>query len=442
MNLIDLFTKQKVSYVLTYCLLILHFIGGNIANLSILITSLWIFYYIIFVRNLDLYLIFLLLIPTIVFSEQNSLDSFSNNITLFSGFKNVWIIGPFALSSAFMMVLAVPFRCIIELRKTTPKFLTILWLINILMAFGGLIIALFLKTENPSGLTVGFRIALTIGTLLITKTVTDKKTFFESFDKIILVSFLLLILGLLSAHWVFIVFGFIPYFWHRIKPKIFSLVPLVFSFNIFYNLNNTITILGILFVSILSYCIINWSKIMRKLLLNRKFILLIITIPIVITIFTLSLKKSGVYDTSTIKGYAEFKLLGDRKPIWDASWDDIWSSPFFIKPAGGKLIVYFDFLNEWQEWTPGSHNIFLEIGRQISAFSMISFIIIILVSLYRLGKYIESKNDLIVFYCFLSVYLVFGLTGQSLIYNGVGALFWLLLGQFYQVLFYNDQKLS
>lgn len=430
----DLILKQKPSDLIVYFLILLHFVGGITSNLAILVTSLWIFFYIVFKREWDIYFIFLLIIPTIVFTKGINLSDSQADTTFFHNFKNVWIIGPFALSSSFAMALAIPIRLIIDFGRSNFKFLTIILFINLILAICGLALAVYSGEQNPSGLTVGFRIVLAIGAILITKAVIDKDVFLKSLDKIILISFLLLVFGFIQAHWFFVAFGFAPYFFHRIKPRILALLPLIFSINILYNLSSTITILAILFVSIVFYLAINYNRYLRRGLANKSIIAFIIIIPLLVTIYTLSLHKSVIYDKTTFKGYIEFKLLADRKPVWDASWKDIWSSSFLVKPAGSHLKVYLDYIKTWEDWTAGSHNIFLEFGRQIGAFSMISLSILLIVFIYRTGKCLIFKNDALIFYCFLSVYLVFGLTGQSLIYDGVGALFWLLFGQFYQVL--------
>ncbi|NWJ51803.1 MAG: hypothetical protein HXX14_13160 [Bacteroidetes bacterium] len=432
MKFTDLIKNKKPSYYVVYFLILLHFIGGMITNLSILITSIWVFYYIVFVRRWDIYLIFLLILPTICFSVENDLG-IGESLSIFDNFNNVWLLGPLALSSNFTMALAIPIRLLIDFGKTKFKFLTIIIFINIFLAICGLLFSLLSGESNPSGLTVGFRITLSLGTVLLSKSIIDKKTFIEGLDKIILVSFILLILDVLNNHWFFVVFGFVPYFVYRIKPKFLALLPLFISFNILYNLSNTITIIATLLISFIFYLFINIGDKMRNFITSRHIISLIIIIPIIITIFTLSLNQTGDYDLTTFDGFVKFKLLGDRKPIWDATWDNIRTSSFFVKPAGSSLDVYFDFTQKWVDWTAGSHNIFLEIGRQVGLFSMISLTTILLIMLNKAGRYLNSKNDMILFFCFLSVFLIFGLTGQSLIYDGVGSLFWLLVGQFYHV---------
>ncbi len=432
MRVFEILKNQRIVYLMVYFLILLHFAGGLISHIAILISSILIFLYVAFSPKLDLYLIFLLIIPSIIFKTDST--TFNKANFLLKNFNNVWILGPVALSSSLMMVMAVPVRLLIYFRSIKYKFLAILWFFTLILAIVGLFLAVLNGEKNPSGLTVGLRIALTIGTVLIGQSVKNKENFIESIDKIILVSLIILMTGIISAHWYFIVFGFIPFALFRIKPKILLLIPAIYVLFVIIHFDNaTLTILGILLLSLIFFLLINWGEIVRTVLRTRFFIFLIIIIPLVLTIYTLSLESIKTYDITTLGGYIEFKLLADRKPIWDATWKDISSSFFLLKPAGGHLLVYFEFTKYWMDWPAGSHNIFLEIGRQIGTFSMISLSFILLFILYKSGKVIRSKDDMILYYCFLSIYLIFGLTGQSIIYDGVGALFWLLLGQMYHV---------
>jgi hypothetical protein len=173
--------------------------------------------------------------------------------------------------------------------------------------------------------------------------------------------------------------------------------------------------------------------------IKKKFTkVLIIIFPLLLTIIVLCIQSNGYYDLSTIEGFAYFKLLGDRKPIWDASFIQIINSSFFIGEVGNVLSVYFDFNNTIVDWSAGSHNIFLEIGRQLG---LINFIILTSLLFYKLFKTsfeIVSRQEYLLFFGFISVYLSIGLTGQAIIYDGIGAMFWLIFSQLFFVA--NSQK--
>lgn len=421
-------------YALAYIVILAHFPGGFIANIAIIVSSLWAFGYFIIRKKVDLYLLFLLLIPSICFTPQSDPDSVSSSFLL-QNFQNVVVVGPLAVTVRLALALAIPFRMVMQFGRLRTLPLIGLWILCVLLSIGGLYLSFASGNENPSGLTVGFRIALSMGVILMPGCVADKQIFYRYFDQIILASVILLIMGLLNNHWVFITFGFIPYVWARTRSKILIFLFLLFSVRQLTSLEVTITILGVLFVSYVFYLLINYSSGIRRLFIRPFFFLLLILSPIVLTIYTVQLpdnKKN--YDFTSVSGYARFKLIGDRKPIWDASYDQIVKTSFFVVPAGTTLVVYFDFIDKWVAWEPGSHNIFLQIGIQIGGFGMVLLTIFMVYGLYRAGKSVLTDVDMLLFYSFLSVYIVYGLTGNSLIYDGVGFLFWLLISQFYKVL--------
>jgi hypothetical protein len=136
------------------------------------------------------------------------------------------------------------------------------------------------------------------------------------------------------------------------------------------------------------------------------------------------------FDFSSFWGYFNFKLIGDRKPIWDASLNQILSAHFLIPHAGSSLEVYFDYIKSWVLWEEGSHNIFLEIGRQVSGLAMVFFIIVIPVIVLKQLRSAESRQEMIIVLSFTSIYITFGISGQSIVYDGVGFLYWLMISQF------------
>jgi O-antigen ligase len=375
------------------------------------------------------------LAPSIVFETATKNAAVETSFNLFNHYNSVVLLGPVALSTRLAFCFAIFFRILLNFKKIRFPALTTAWLVSIFLAVAGLVYAVILGSENSSGLTVGFRIALSMGAVLVAKSVFNKEEYYRGLYKVIFLSVLLLTAGVMGGHWFFITFGFIPYFWLVVRPRILSVIPLFFSFNILLNIGSSVTILGVLFVSILFFIFIQFKFVYSfKYILQNKFIIsVLILIPILITLYTLHLNSSGVYDLSSFKGYAEFKLLGDRKPVWDATFSLIKHS-FFIIPAGSSLDVYFDFLNKWKIWESGAHNIFLEIGKQIGGIGMILLSTMLLVMLYRTAKEVRSKHETVILYCFLSIYLIFGLTGNSLVYDGVGAFYWFLLGQFYCVI--------
>lgn len=427
----DIFTDLK-KYGGLYFLILLHLCGGIVANIAIIISSLYAFYYFCSKKEVDLYVIFLLLYTNICMGQNSEAENVSNiNVGIYVLFKNVLIIGPIALSTKFAFVLATPVRVLLNLGKTKSYWFLALWYLAILFSIVGLFLSFFSGYENKAGLTVGFRIALTMGVVLIPQFVSYKKEFLKQFDKIFILSAISLSLGLMNAHWLFITFGFLPYLWFRFKSIALRAVILLCLGRIFVGLEATITIVGMIVISCAFLLLARFKILNRK---NLKYLsLFFIFLPILITIYVVLMPNDKIgYDFTSITGYIKFKLIGDRKPIWDASFLQINTQNFFIVHSGSSLEVYFDYIDRWKEWSEGSHNIFLEIGRQIGGFSMLFFTILISKTFYTSYKVLSNKLDCFIILSFTSIYLAFGLSGQHIVYDGVGFMYWLLIAQFAQ----------
>jgi len=412
----------------------MHLLGGMIANIAIIVSSCYAFYYFCFNKEVDLYVVFLLLYTGICMGQNFEVENISSiNVGIYYLFKNVLIIGPIALSTKFAFALAVPIRALLNLKRNKTYWLLALWYLALFFVLISLFVSFTSGHENKSGLTVGFRIALTMGILLMPQLVSSKEKFLRQFDKIFILSAVSLSLGLMNAHWIFITFGFLPYLWFRFKSVVLKVVIVLCLVNvIFKEAGTTITIILITLVSLLFLILAKFKVFNKK---NIKYFgILFILIPIVITIYVILMPSEAIsYDFTSIMGYIKFKLIGDRKPIWDASYLQIISQNFFTPPSGSSLEVYFDYINTWKEWDEGSHNIFLEIGRQISGFCMFFFTFLISKTLYSAYKNLSNNNELYIILSFTSIYLTFGLSGQSIIYDGVGFMYWLLIAQFTKI---------
>lgn len=424
--------KNYSKYFGLIILIIAHFFGESLANLAIVVSSIYAFYYFIFKKEVDLFVLFLLLFPSICLVEINQN---TNSLTrlLLANFHNVFIIGPLALSVKLALALAVPFKLLFYSTKRIYEYvLLFLWIILVLFSIYGLFLGISIGNENPAGLTVGFRIALSIGVLLMPKIIKDKNQFYSSINKIIVVSIIFMIIGLMNGHWFFVVFGFIPYFWSQNKSMLLRGL-FITSIPFLLTLETTFTILGAIVLSFVFYILIKYKKYTLNFITNKFSISIIILLPLFFTFYVLNLPSNNSnYDFSSIGGLIEFKILGDRKPIWDASFKQIINSSFFVVPAGASLLVYFDYINTWTNWEPGAHNIFLETGRQIGTYGMLLISVLTSFSLLKGSKFHETK-DLIFYYSIISVYIAYGITGNSLIYDGVGFLFWLIFSQFYRL---------
>jgi hypothetical protein len=424
--------RHMQSYGAAYVLVALHF-AGSISTVAIAVSCAWLAVHFVRRRNVDLYLVFVLLTPSIVFvSNDPDAQGLSGASALFDHFNSVVLFGPLALSTRLVLSLMLPVRVLLRYKQVRFRWLTVAWHVAVVLAAIGLVYSVMAGNKNPSGLTVGFRIALSIGAVLVPPCVPDQDEFMAGMDKILAFSMLVLVAGLTNGQWLFIAFGLIPYSWMRFKPRILALVPLAFAARILALQSSTLTGLGIILSSLTSLILIGSNRV-TNLLLRRKVIMIAgLALPILLTVYVLSLPPTDRFDLTSLQGYAQFKLLGDRKPVWDASFAQIIHSSPLVVPAGNVMDVYIGFLDQSVEWTSGSHNIFLEIGRQIGALGMILLSVVMIVMLYRTGKRMRTTQQLVLFYCFLSIYVVFGVTGNSLVYDGVGAMYWLLVGQLYQ----------
>lgn len=425
----DIFLEIK-KYGIFYILILMHFPGGIISNVVVLISSLFAFYYFIFKKNIDLYIVFLLLFTNIALGNSGE-DAAGNNF-LTSLFNNVVVVGPLAISTKFFFVLAIPFRIIVYKKDLNFNLLFILWLFIVLFALIGLLYSYINGAENKSGLTVGFRIALVFGIFFLKFPSLNKDVFYSSLNRILRFSLIIMCLGIVNGHWIFIMIGFIPYAWINLKSFFYKLLILFTLTKVIIDFQTTITVAAIFLVALIFYIFYYF-----KFLNNRNiklFIRVLVIIPLLVTAYVIYLPvDENGYNMTTIEGYTYFKLFGDRKPIWDASFGVISHHNFFITPAGSRLDVYFDYIKKLQEWEEGSHNIFLELGRQISFFGMIILSLLIVRELFLLSNNLIKREDYYFIFSVLAIYTTFGLSGQSIIYDGVGFMFWLLIVIFRQV---------
>lgn len=417
------------KYGFLYFLILLHLFGGVIASFAIVVSSFYAFFYFCFKKEVDLYLLFLLLYTNICMSPNSDTEGVVYiNVGIYAWFKNVLIIGPIALSTKFALALATPIRALLNLERAKPYWLLALWYLVIIFSIIGLFLSFFSGTENAAGLTVGFRIALTIGIVLIPQLIKSKEIFLKQFDKIFIVSAITLGLGLMNTHWFFITFGFLPYLWIRYKSIAVRAIVILCLGRIFVGLEASITIVTTVLLSAIFLIFAKLNILSQK---NLKYLgPIIIIIPILLTIYVVQMPVDKIgYDFSSVQGYIKFKLIGDRKPIWDASFLQISNQNFFIAPSGSSLEVYFDYIDKWKEWHEGSHNIFLEMGRQLSGFSMVLLTILIVKTIYSVYRNLSNKVECYIILSFTAIYLAFGLSGQHIVYDGIGFMFWLLIAQ-------------
>jgi hypothetical protein len=432
-NNINIFNYYDlIKYVPFYLLILLHLLGGPLAYFAIISSSIYTFYYLTFYKKIDLYVIFLLLFVGVCIGMNSEDSSIALNVPIYNKFINVLLIGPVALSTKLAACLAIPFRLVLTFKRNNEKYKIYIWYLMLFFSIIGLFLAFFSGSQNNSGLTVGFRIVLSLGVIVLPSFNLTLAEFNNQFNKILLTSAILLAFKLMNAHWLFITFGLLPLMWVRFKGFKYKIFIIACLLNLIISLDTTITIAIILILSSTFIFLTSIKIINLKNLIFLKHIL--IYVPLLITFYVILLPSDKLgYNFETISGYARFKLIGDRKPIWDASVSVIKSQNYFIPKSGSSLEVYFDYINTWKLWDEGSHNIFLEIGRQSGLFTMFGCSFFMVFILNRFLKTIKNTHDIYFALSFLSIYIMFGLSGQSLVYDGVGFMFWLLIAQFTKI---------
>lgn len=423
---------------LLYFLLMLHFTPFSIV--STLLQSILIFYYIGFKREIDLFQVFLLLIPVIVFRsgmmEENVRVENSNFAWIrfyLPQLQGIVMLGPLAVSTKLFAALGVIPRLILD--KTKFGFLHFTWVLVLILCIIGLYLSIVLKVESAGGLTVGLRIVLSIGVILLPLLV-DRIKFRFQLLQIIYFSCILFVTGLLNDHWIFVLAGIAPIMLFEKVEFIPRLLSITTIFIILF-LGFTFTLKITLIVSLVSLLMIKYNVFQLPKLSKSFFVkYFYISFPLLMIFLAIGGYLDAFFGLLNLERLS-FKFFQDRLPIWSTTLNFIKNSNFFIVAAGRDIIVYdYGILGE-SNWGAGAHNIYLEMARQIGVFSSIVLFIIIFKHLFKLFSHLKvydpfTKNML---FGLIAVYMIYGLTGNSLIYDGVGFLFWLIIGQAYKLNF-------
>jgi hypothetical protein len=158
---------ELIKYAPFLLLIILHLFGGFLAYFSILFSAIYTFYYISFSKKIDLYVIFLLLFVGVCIGMNSEDSSIALNVPIYNNFINVIIIGPVSVSTKLAACLAIPFRLLFTFKQNNEKFKVLIWNLAVVFSILGLFLAFFSGSQNNSGLTVGFRIILTLSLIHI-----------------------------------------------------------------------------------------------------------------------------------------------------------------------------------------------------------------------------------------------------------------------------------
>lgn len=430
--------KYSFKYLPEIFLLLLQF--TPFAVVGTVMASIYIFYKVAFQVRLDILSLFLLLLPSIALKQNDIIFQISQNQFEDSGWLQVFIptlkssliIGPLAVSPHLFAALAVPIRLIRFKKQVRIKYV-LLWTLALLISIYGLYLSQIHGHTSEGGLTVGLRIVLSMGVLLFPVFI-EQKELYHQLSGIMKLSIVLFLFGLLNAHWLFVTVAFPAIILFSDENRFWKFLSLS-MIGIIVFLGSTFTLK---FIFIFSILLVWFHKIkgssningIFRLRINPVLLIAYLFFPIYIVILTVSQKIMPIAQAIGSDLFLS-KLFDDRGTIWFFSLDLIQKSNFFIVPAGRDIITYdYGIIGE-KEWGAGAHNIFLEIARQNGTFVFLIIFFLIAVFFREMNKTLLFQNKLLMNASigFIAVYMVFGLTGNSLIYDGVGFLFWLIFSQ-------------
>lgn len=433
--------KKIGRYKLEIFLILLQLCGPYVGVLGILLASFYSFYIISFKARIDILQIFLLLIPAIVFrSTLAESIGFIDTIENFTWYKfsipilvNSHVIGPVNVSVKLAMAFGVLVRLILTIKKQKHLFLLFTWLICLSISIYGLYLSLSTGLESSSGLTVGLRMVLSIGAILIPLSVSSKTNLIYDIIIITKISLIIFLFGFMTNHWFFIFPCLLPFLYTSQTNKMWKFLSVLVSLMLLI-LNYSFTVKITVALSwILIY--INNNKFLFKKLYNYKFSKIVFFVSPVLIVFY-AINDTSLFSLSNDDGvvnYFLFKFFADRGALWFFTTNLILSSDFWVVPAGRDILlsgsVYGDVL-----WGAGAHNIYLEMARQLGLFVTMLLTVIMSITILKIIKFTNKKNHLgKLGLVFAGVYLVFGLTGNSLVYDGVGFFYWLICSSIYKI---------
>lgn len=428
-------------YKLEIFLILLQLCGPYVGVVGTILASFYSFYVISFKARIDILQIFLLLIPTIVFRSTLAESIGSTEIVEdFTWYKfsipilvNSYLLGPVNISVKLAMAFGVFVRLILTIKKQKNFFLFFIWLICLSISIYGLYISRSIGLESSSGLTVGIRMVLSIGAILIPLSISSKTDLIYDILIITKISIMLFLFGFMTNHWFFIFPCLLPFLYSSQKNNIWKFLSVLVSFMLLI-MDYSFTVKIIVVLSwILIY--INDNKFLFKKIYNYKFSKIVFfSLPVIIVFYAINdISLFSLSNDDGVIGHFLFKFFADRGALWFFTINLIINSDFWVVPAGRDIVlsgsVYGDVL-----WGAGAHNIFLEMARQLGLFVTILITFLISISILKTIKFSNKNNYLAKIGLMLAgVYLVFGLTGNSLVYDGVGFFYWLIIGIIYKI---------
>ncbi len=346
---------------------------------------------------------------------------------------NSYLIGPLNISVKLAMAFGIFVRLILTIKKQKHYFLLFIWFICLAISLYGLYISRSIGLESEGGLTIGLRIVLSIGAILIPLSL-FKETFLYDIIIISKISIIIFLFGFMADHWFFIFPCLLPFLYNSQKSKTWKFLAVLVSLMLLimdYSFTIKITVA---LCWILIY--INDNKFLFRQMYNYKLSKIIVFMLPVLIIFY-AVRDTSLFSLSNEDGIINnflFKFFVDRGALWFYTIEMVFNSNFWVVPAGRDIVLLQSSLYENMNWGMGAHNIYLEMARQLGFFVTILLTIIMSVPIIKTFKFTHKKNYIgKLGLVLVGVYLVFGLSGNSLVYDGVGFFYWLIIGLLFKL---------
>lgn len=401
------------NYILELIIISLYF--TPLYFLGIILGSVLVFQRMVLSYKFELASLFILLIPDIVLGENKYL------------FGTTLAIGPLVLSLKLTAALCVVPRLFLTVGSQKNKNLLFIWLCALVLTCYGLFLSVVLKFSSLGGLTVGLRIVLSMGAILIPVAISQNE-FKSQLMFIAKFSLLFYITGLMSGHWYFVTLGLAAFVFFNNKSVLWKMIAILPIIIFLVESEVPFTTSFILYISFL-VLFLNRYQLFANIIKSRFILINLWLLPLTFCLFLLLDSSIGILGSIGSQRFFD-KLFEDRGILWIYTIDLVLNSNPFVVPAARDIPTFnYDFVG-YSEWGAGAHNIALEIIRQIGFLSFFFLFVIIGVFFVTKIPKIKGENYFVsLLLCLIVIYVINGTVGQAIIYDGQGFLFWFILGQ-------------
>lgn len=443
-------SRRALTYVLILLLWLMQAIGGSIGGLGVALSIAISIYFVAKPDyNTPIYIL-LLCFPFAGMINGLERDSFPEGLYIirpysFGGSVSYLLIGGVQIQpvlifmiTSFLVLLYDIFKGTAGIQKSTIFLSTTLIFIGSLSSFFGF--------ESGNELwSISLRMSFLVfavywGFRWAKRYLNNSTTLYEYFLPCFRLMSIMLFLGLLGGHLVFIIFPFC------VSALLFSILRkspidiIIFGLGAFtllgYNKTFTQQSSMILVITLLSIWLFN-----KKGMWAIKFAPMILSFLVVGYVYQISddqiynstqnLIARNEQDRALSSERFLDKLIGDRGPLWKSSLNQITNDTKIIAPSGSYLYLPV-FLSDYDVlWSNGAHSGLFESFNQLGIIGGIIVFILVVGSAGRLINSLTStKNlsDAIGTIGIVSILITAYLTGNYLIYDRVGPLIWMIVG--------------